>query len=328
MSALAGPYTRTADRGRRPSVFGLAASVLAGGFTAGLLFWAIGLPLGWLSMIPLDGQPFRSPWLPWQVEGMWALVAAVGWGSVTCVVTAEFVCEAITRRRTERPATEWAAVSVAVGGYAGLALGSSSGTKAFYAVGLGAVTLWLLAFDVTGRPRVWRWPASRRVRMLTVAGALLVALSYSVTHAFLADGSATPGNSPVAVRVGQSRIFGVGLDGMRVPITVQSVTLTGPGSANVRVGAIALNLNASGPAVALSRYGRSSGGHGAGLARTALRQPFRVPAGRSLWISVRISLRACQSATLDTMKLGYTVLGVRTSASIPLSGPMTLICVR
>jgi hypothetical protein len=326
MSALASPYTRTADRGRRPSVFGLAASVLAGGFTSGLLFWVIGLPLGWLSIVPLDGQPFRSPWLPWRVDGMWALVAAVAWGSVTCFVTAEFVCEAITRRHMERPATEWVAVSVAVGGYAGLALGSSSGTKAFYAAGLGTVMVWLLAFDTTGRPRVRPWPASRRVRMLTVVGALLVALSYSVTHAFLADGSAAPGKSPVAVRVGRTQIFGVGLNGMRVPITVQSVALTGPGSANAHVSAIALNLNASGSALALSRYGRSSGGHGAGLARTALRQPFRVPAGRSLWISARISLRKCQPATLDTLKLGYTVLGVRTSASIPLSGPMTLIC--
>jgi hypothetical protein len=309
-------------------VFGLAASLLAGGFIAGLLFWVVGLPLGWLSIVPLDGQPFRSPWLPWQVNGMWALVAAVAWGSVTCFVTAAFVCEAITRRHIERPATEWVTVAVAVAGYAGLGLGSNSGTKVICAVGLGAVTVWLLAFDITGRPRVWRWPASRRVRVLTVTGALLVALSYSVAHAFLADGSVTSGNSPAAVRVGQTQIFGVGLNGMRVPITVQSVALTGPGSVNARVSAIALNLNESGSALALSRYGPFSGGHGAGLVTTALRHPFRVPASRSLWISVRLSLRECRPATLDTLKLGYTVLGVRTSARIPLSGPMTLTCAR
>jgi hypothetical protein len=250
--------------------------------------------------------------LPWHVDGVWGLVAGGAWGLVTCFVTAVFVCDAIARRRVEPPATGWVAVSIAVGGYAGLALGSGFASQVICAVGLSAITLWLLAFDVTGRARVWRWSASRRARVLMATGALLVALSYSVTHAFLANGSVSSGNLQAAVRVGHAQTFGVGLSGMRLPITVQSVAFTGPGSFNARLNAAALNLSA-----ALPRDGRFS-----------TERPFRVPAGRSLWITVRVSLRKCQSATLDTLKLGYTVLGVRTNATISLSSPMTLTCSR
>lgn len=329
MSALATPYGRAADGGRRTSLFGLVSSMLAGGFTTGVLFWVVGMPLGMLAVVPLDGQPYRPPWLPWEVHGVWALVAAVAWGAITCWLTAILVIEAMTRRRIERPATEWVTLAVAVSGYLPLAFGSTHAAQVIYAVALGAIMLRLLAFDTVGRARPWRWQPSRRARATTAAGAVLVALSYSVTHALVADGSGgTFSGSTVALRVGRPQTLAVGLSGMRLPITVKSVAITGPGSANARVNAIVLNLDMPNYLTPLSAFRRFPELHRAGLITSATQLPFRVPASRSLWISARVSLRDCQTATVDTLKLRYTVLGVSTSASIPLSGPLTLICSR
>ena len=101
----------------------------------------------------------------------------------------------------------------------------------------------------------------------------------------------------------------MGLSESRVPVTITSVTLTGPGAVHVRI---------SSPVVGL--------GAPDGTSSSTSRLPYRLPANQPLWISSRVKLASCGFVKLNTLRLRYTVLGIATQQVIPLQSPLTLRC--
>jgi hypothetical protein len=244
-------------------------------------------------------------------------------------VVAWFVGGSVERRGFDRPAAGWLRIAIAISGYGAMALGHTVGARVFYAVVLGAIVVRMLVFVADGSARSWSWSPGRRVQVLAALLAVLVGVSYGVTHAFAADGSGGSYSSQATdVRPGQTETVDVGLSHVRFGAEVHAATLTGPGAENVAVRSMVLHvgnpLELTPPSMLrnIPKAFRSS------LALTSTRLPYRVPAGQELWISIRVVLRFCSTATLNTLKLRYSILGIPTAASIPIGTPLTLNCSR
>ena len=326
MSVVAESGLRTFRQRRVPSAWGLAWPVFAGEFQAAVVLWAIAIPVALLTLAPLGG-PQEWLWLPWRIDGAWALIGGVGWGYLVCAVVAWFVGGSIERRGFDRPAAGWLRIAIAISGYGAMALGHTGGARVLCAVVLGAIVVRVLGFASDGNARTWPWSPGSGVRFLAALSATLIGFSYGVTHAFAADGS---GGSYVSqatyVRPGQTETIDVGLSHVLFGVEVQSATVTGPHAANASVRSMVLHLGSplelTTPAMlrSLPKAFRSS------LALTSTKLPYRVPAGQDLWISVRVALRSCSAATLDTLRLRYTILGMPTAASVRIGSPLTLDC--
>ena len=154
------------------------------------------------AIAPLGGAS-QWVWLPWRIDGLWALVGAIGWGYVVCSIVACFVGQSIGHRGFERPAAGWLRIAIAISGYGAMAVGRTAAAHIAVAVLAGAVLIRLIAFTRDGSARGWPWPFPPRVRLTVMLLAVAVALSYSALHPFAADGTGgtTPPGSPMRIRV-------------------------------------------------------------------------------------------------------------------------------
>jgi hypothetical protein len=326
MSAIAGLPPRAADGWRRPSFGRLLVAVFAGEFQAALALWVISIPVGGLGFAPVGGQ-HDWMWLPWQIDGTWALVAAAGWAYLICALVAWFVAGSLERAGVDLPETSWLRVAIAISGYGGMALGTTSGGRVACAVVLGVILIRVLVLQADGTARPWRWPIERRGQVLIALAAALAACSYGATHAFVADGSGgSSGSQATYVRAGEAQIIDVGLSHLHFGATLESATLTGAGAANVRVSSMVLSLG--NPAdVSLPSFLRHLPKRYRSMYTVKPTYfPYSVPAGKDLWLSAVVALRSCGSGTLSTLRLRYAVLGIATTANIPIQQPLTLSC--
>jgi hypothetical protein len=208
-----------------------------------------------------------------------------------------------------------------------MALWTSLGARVVVTVGLGAVIVRGLAFDARGRARPWGWPMSRRTRAMIAGAALLLAVPYAVTHALTSDGGGgTFSTNPVQTRVGRVQTVEIGVAAMRLPISITSEQVTGPGASGTEARWTVLNLDHPLEFADLWQLQHLSKAQLVGVPTASTRLPFEVPAGRTLWISVGVALRNCHRATLNTVEMHYTVLGIPTTASFPIDWPLKLSC--
>lgn len=302
--------------------------MIVGEFQAAVVLWVIGIALTVLALAPLGGQQ-QWLWLPWRIDGTWALVGAVGWGYLVCALVGWFVAGSIERRGFDRPAAGWLLVSVAISGYGGMALGHSAGGRVFYAVALGAIIVRWLAFTADGSARSWRFSAGRRIRVLVAVAAVLAGLSYAATHAFVdTSGGGSYGSGTIAARVGHTETIVVGLSRSLFAARVQSATLTGPGASHLQIGPLVLRRGGTPPVVTPpSELRRIPKAYRPSFVSKPTPFPYTVPAGQQLSVSTWVTLRSCGAATLNTLKLRYTTaLGIATTASIRMQTPLHLRC--
>lgn len=325
MSAITGG-PRTVDGWRRPSLFGLTASVIAGEVQAAVVLWLISILLGLLAVAPLGGAN-RWIWLPWRIDGAWALAGAIGWGYLVCAIVAGLVAGAIGRRRFQRPAAGWLRIAIAISGYGAMAVSPRLGDRIPVAVIAGAVAIRLIAFNRDGSARTWPWASTRRVRKRTAMLALLTALSYSGTHAFAATGSGgSYGSAPITARVGHAEQLSVGLWRTDLPTKITAVTFTGPGADHVRSSQLLLSGDWSKMMIPRDLRHYPGAHRWTQYAWSPTRLPYNVPAFRETWVNVQIRLSSCGDATINTLKLHYSVLGIATEETIPLQQPLRLQC--
>jgi hypothetical protein len=310
MSALSGS-PRTLE-GAPPRLFKLLGAVLGGEVLAAVTLWVACIILGIAGLAPMAGAEWA--WLPWQIDGAWALVGAVGWGYLVCSLVAALVSNGITRRGYDKPDTTWLRIAIAVSGYGAMAAGHTPGARMALAVIAGAVVIRSVVFTHDGTARRWRWSLTPREQRLTMLVAVLVGFSYSGLHPFAVDGSGgTFASTGVVGHVGRAAEVDVGLSSARLPTQVTGVTLTGSGAAHFRVSAIVVSRDAS-PYI------------GYPLLRTRL--PHEVPAGHSMWISAKVTLVSCADISVNTLVLHYRMLGISTSETMPLQDPLRLSCTR
>jgi len=308
MSALA-PSPAAAHGWQRPNLLRLLGAVLGGEILGAVLLWLASVAVSLLRLAPIGGGN-DWVWLPWQIDGVWALVGAIGWGYLVCMLIAGLVSERIERRGYGRPAAAWLRIAIAVSGYGAMGVGATPGAHVFYAVLAGAVLVRLLAFRLDGTPRPWQWQLSRRARAIVALTAALIGLSYGGLHAFAADGSGgTFADAPIAARIGHSETVTAGLSRMWLPADITGVQFSGPGAGHIRASELLIS-----PDFVI------------GQGTTPL--PYRVSAGQQVWISERVTLASCGEVTVNTLKLRYRVLGIGTTESIPLQQPLSLTCGR
>lgn len=310
MSALAEPVGKV-DGWRPPSLWGLTWSVFGGEVLAAVMLWVAGILLGVAAIAPLGGAS-QWVWLPWRIDGVWAVIGAIGWGYLVCTIVAAFVGQSIERRGFQRPAAAWLRVAIAISGYGAMAVGRTPGAHVAVAVLSGALITRLIAFHRNGSARSWPWALSPRMRLEAILLALVLAFSYSALHPFAADGSGGSYAGPaIYVHPHFFTIDDIGLSEGRVPADITSVTITGPGAAHVKVSSVLLSL------------GSPNDMH---QANAHQRFPYHLPASAYLWISAQVELTSCGFVQLNTLKLHYAVLGIPTGQTIPLDSPLTMRC--
>ncbi len=326
MSAIAEFRPRAADGWHRPSFGRLLLSVFAGEFQAALALWVLSLPVGGLGFAPVGGQQTWM-WLPWRIDGIWALLGAAGWAYLICTIVAWFVAGSLQRSGVELSETGWLRVAIALSGYGGMALGTTLGGRVVCAVVLGGILTRVLVLQADATARRWPWQLERRQQLLVVLVAALASFSYGLTHAFVAEGSGGSYNGDSTnVRVGEAQIIDVGLSHLHFRAKIQSATLTGAGASNVSVTSMVLSLG--NPAdVSLPSFLRQVPKRYRSMYTVKPTHfPYNLPAGQDLWLTAAVALRSCDSGTLSTLRLRYTVLGIATTASIPIQQPLTLSC--
>jgi hypothetical protein len=326
MSAIAEFRPRAAGGWRRPSFGGLLLSVFAGEFQAAMALWVISIPVGGLGFAPVGGQ-HDWMWLPWRIDGVWALLGAAGWAYLICALVAWLVAGSLQRTGVDLPETGWLRVAIAISGYGGMALGTTLGGRVACAVVLGVILIRLLALEADGTARRWPWQMERRHQLLIALAAVLAGFSYGATHAFVADGSGGSYDSQTTyVRVGEAQIIDVGLNHLHFGAKLQSATLTGAGASNVRVTSMVLSLGNPADVSLPSFVAHLPKRYRSMYAVKPTHFPYSVPAGKDLWLSAVVALRSCDSGTLSTLRLHYAVLGIATTANIPIQQPLTLNC--
>ncbi|HWD69540.1 MAG TPA: hypothetical protein VG293_05055 [Solirubrobacteraceae bacterium] len=140
-----------------------------------------------------------------KVDGIWPAVGAVGWGYLVCGLVGRFIAARIEHQGYDRPATGWMMVAVAMSRYGGMAVGHALRTHAFAAVVGGVIVIRLVAFNLDGSVRPWRWRMSGRWQLLAALMAASVGLSYSSLHSFAADGDDGTFASPPTASVTPTR---------------------------------------------------------------------------------------------------------------------------
>ena len=304
MSALSGRWgqTRRSVGPARPSYPVLLSATFGAQLECGLALWLTDNGLAILRVAPGGGG--ANPFLPWQIDGLWALAGAAGWAYLVSRLIARRLVKRIIGRDRTAPSTGWTAVAVAVGGYGALALGHSTGIRLLLAVTVTPLIVGAVAYTPDGRPRPWTVPAGRRTRVAVAATALLLALAYSVPHPFSTPGSGGSYATGVnRLAPGQTVEVDVGLSGHLLPTQLTAVTLDQ--AALVRT------------AATLSGAPAASLGH---------RLPAHLPTGGQ-WLSLHIRLSCPASpATISHATLHYRVLGMATSQHIALGERVRLAC--
>lgn len=327
MSALSGS-PRTFD-GPPPRLSKLLGAVIGGELLAAVTLWILGIILSILGLAPLGGAQ-EWVWLPWHIDGVWALIGALGWGYLVCTIVAVLVRDGITRRGYERPQAAWMRISIAISGYGAMAIDSHVDGEIVIAVLAGAVLIRFVAFNRDGSARAWRWHLTGREQVLAMLIAALVGFSYSALHPFAADGNGgTFTDATVTTHVGHTTELEVGLNAVHLTTRFTGVTFTGPGAAHFRAGAIVLTRDGN-PETVVSHWARVhlAGPPYGGYVLHPTRLPYRVPAGDEAWISTQVKLTSCADISVNTLVLHYRVLGISTSESIPLQQPLRMSCTR
>jgi hypothetical protein len=326
MSALSGSQRALAGW-PPPRLFRLLGAVLGGEVLGAVTLWITCFVLTIAGVVPIGGAQ-QWVWLPWQIDGIWALVGAIGWGYLVCTLIGVFVRQGIQRRGHQQPAAAWLRISIAVSGYGAMAIGHTAAAHVCVAVVGGAVVIRLVAFNLDGSARGWRWALTPRRRVAVAVVALLAALSYCATHSFAADGDGgTFASGTIIAGVGHTDEVDVGLNATRLPAQITGVTLTGSGAAHFRVYSIVLTDNGS-PMTVIPRTLRTQPGalpYG-GYVLHPTRLPYSVPAGDEVAISALVKLSSCGDVSVNELKLHYTILGIATGETIALQQPLTMSC--
>ena len=303
MSALSGRWgqARRSVGPARPGYPVLLSATFAAQLECGLALWLTDIGLAIVRMAP--GGSAVNPFLPWQIDGLWALAGAAGWAYLVSRLIARRLVNRIIGRDRTAPSTGWTAVAVAVGGYGALALGHSTAIRLLLAVTVTPLIVGALAYTPDGRPRPWTVPAGRRTRVVVAASALLLAVAYSVPHPFSTPGSGgTYATGVNRLTPGQTVEVDVGLSGHLLPTQLTAVTLD---------------------QAAVLRTATLSG---APAASRGDRLPAYLPAGGP-WLSLHIGLSCPASpATISHATLHYRVLGIATSQRIALGERVRLAC--
>ncbi len=113
---------------------------------------------------------------------------------------------------------------------------------------------------------------------------------------------------------------------MDLPVRITAVSFTGPGAGHLRSSQLLLSPNAFEMMIPPSLRHYPGARRWANYAWSPTRLPYSVPAFRETWVSVRIGLASCANATINTLKLHYSVLGIATEETIPLQQPLRLQC--
>ena len=324
MSATA-PVAHLADRGRRPSLFRLIGAVLGGEVLAAVELWVATIVLALLGVAPLGAGDWI--WLPWQVDGAWALLGAIGWGYLVSTLVAATVRRGIERRGYGRPAAGWMRISIAVSGYGAMAIGHTPGAHMAAAVIGGAIVIRLVAFNLDGSVREWRWSAPPRAGLAGATAAVIVAFSYSGLHSLAATGDGgTFSSGVVHAHVGHTTTISVGLSHMLVPIEITDVGFGGPGSAHLSASGLIISPD-PGLQMIPRKLRSYPGAHRfRGFAWHPTPLPYRVGSGTTVWVTMNVQLRACAEVTVNVLELRYRVLGIGTGETIALRQPLTLSC--
>jgi len=316
MSAVDGPTLALGggSTGGRPGYLRLLPGVLWGQILGSVGLWVLCVVLSFASLVGVGGVTWI--YLPWSISGAWSLAAAVGWGTLVAALIAGAVRDGVRRRAADAPALLWTTIAVALAGYGSMALGSTAGARIALSVLLAPLTVRLLAFTADGRarpaPASPYLPRPRTLILLAVA----LAVPYSVTHPFAAQGSGVSGPGAgqgsdyrFAVGPGRPVSVDVGLSSARFAAHVTGVAPVGR-TADVRTVAVAVTLDGASPASASTRL------------------PSRVPAGSQPWISLSVALRRCPSApaTVTGVRLGYRMLGLELTQQVALEQPVELTC--
>jgi hypothetical protein len=308
MSALA-PAPQLADGSRRPPLGRLMGAVFGGEVLAVLVLWIPTMLLGGLRLAPLGGGS-SWVWLPWQIDGIWALAGAVAWGYLICLIVAIPVTQAIERRGYGRPAAGWMRISIAVSGYGAMAVGETSFARVVVAVLAGAAMTRLVAFDRDGSVRAWRWRTPLRFQIAAGVALALIALSYSVTHSFVYEGTGLSSGN-LTLKVGHSDSFYVATANGRVPVDITGVSFTGTGLDHVVVSS---NFSSQPAGESATRPAGEPGP-----------PPYHLGAGKPLWLTATLRMASCGTATISGVRLSYTALGIKTAQTIALPA-QTLDC--
>ena len=316
MSALAHTRART---GSRPPTYGpLVVATLSAQILTGLALWIVQFPFALIGVAP--SSVADSLWLPWGIDGLWSGLGIAAYVLIVCALGGAIVSSRVERRGIARPAPAWAWLAFGAAGYAAIALGHSAGVRLILAVVLAPLTVRLFAYRVDGAPRPWpsRLSLGRRGLVPALAAAVVLALSYSATHAFAQNGSA--GSTAAATGSDHAVVLDVGLQGIALPSQITAVDLDGHGTAALRVLRVALS-GERGTAPATS--GRS--GVSGAVARSL---PVGLRAQSNGWLAVRFTLRACpkRSPWINAITLHYRVLGIATRERIPLWRSLQLNC--
>jgi hypothetical protein len=326
MSALSGS-PQTFDGWPRPRLFKLLGAVIGGEVLGWVVLWILGIVLEVAGLAPLGGAQ-QWVWLPWHIDGVWAVVGAIGWGYLVCTLVGVLVSDGITRRGYERPAAAWLRISIAISGYGAMAVGRTNGARVALAVLGAAVVIRLVAFNPDGSARAWRWTLTPRQRVLMLLLAALVGLSYTALHPFTANGNGgNYASATIVAHVGHTNEVDIGLNAIHIPAQITAVTLTGSGAAHFRVHSIVLTTNGQPETVIPRRLGNQYGARlYGGYVQHATRFPYRAPTGKGVWITAQVTLTSCAAISVNTLRLRYTMLGISTAESIPLSQPLKLRC--
>lgn len=308
--------------GARPGFWRTVRWVLGGLVGGSVLLWALCVPLSLLNLVGISSGTGMAPYMPWSLDGPWAVAAAIGWGAGVSLLIGDQVCRALVRGTGVRASRWWTALAVAAGGYGGMALGRAGTAQAYWAWWLVSCAVWLVVFSLSGAVRrAPRWLSAVRARWVVLALLVLVA-PYALTHPFAASGSGGSDSSGSAdgtqlypLRPGRPIEVDFGLSAARLPFTVTSVSLTGRHLGLLHTAAVTLSGDGD-PQSPFAGPGRLH----------STRLPLHVPAGRSLWISYAMSLARCGGATITGVRVHYRMLGLSLAQTVRASSGSALFC--
>ena len=273
-----------------------------------------------LSPAGVVALPINAPlavYAPWVVDGMWALLASLGWGCAVSVLLGVVISKRAARQSPGAASRTLAAMAVTITGYGPWLLTDNVEIRALASLLLLPGVLRGVAFDRTGRPR--RVPRGLELSPLHVATTLAVsifalALPYSLLHPFAVrttirdtPESISGADVTVPVEPGRAWNLAVGLQAGDFPLTVTAVRPVYVGS-NFSIGDFRGNGHRLSPV--------------GGVARTRI----QLEARGQLWIAYVFTLDGCSDrpAGLAGISVTYRQLGLTFRHSVSLADNQTL----
>jgi hypothetical protein len=302
MGALSGRWRETERSTAAPPGYpALLWATLGTQLVCGLLLWLTDIGLSIARLAPGGGA--ADPFLPWQINGLWALAGAAGWAYLLSRLIARRIVDRLIVRGVTAPGSGWTAVAVAVGGYGALAVGHTTGIRVLLAAVITPLIIAAVAYTPDGRPRPWPVPSGRRTRVAVATAAVLVSLAYSVPHSFSAPGSGGSYATGVTrLTAGGTVEIDIGLSDHLLPTELTGVTLD-------QAGVVRSVILSGAP-------GTLPGG----------RLPAQLAAGEQ-WLTMHVGISCPASpTTISHATLHYRVLGISTSQRIALGESVRLAC--